>query len=156
MHMNTEDIVAIHQLMSLYGHYMDQTSSKRYRAIGRPLEFGDVFIEDIEFRYADIVLKGRMEFERMAPTRAYADLPDDTQGETLAHYVTNIYVYEEGGQARVHAKWFVPYRPHGGVGTGDYHNVVVKTAAGWRIASIDARVRSFPGEQLAKPKLDAR
>jgi hypothetical protein len=154
--MNTEDIIAIHQLMSLYGHYMDQTSSKRYRAIGRPLKFSDVFVDDIEFRYADLALKGRNEFERMAPTRTDANLPDEPQGETLAHCVTNVYVYEEGGKTRVHAKWFVPYRPRGGIGTGDYHKVVIRTAEGWRIASVDARVRSFPGEQLAKPKLDAR
>jgi len=63
----------------------------------------------------------------------------------LAHYLTNVYVYEEAGEIRVHAKWFVPDRVTAGIATGDYHNVVARTPAGWRIASVDVRVRSFPG-----------
>jgi hypothetical protein len=149
--MNTEDIVAIQQLMTLYGHYMDQNRSKRYRSIGRRLRFSDLFVDEIEFRFGDMVLRGRKEFETMAKEREDADLPDDDTAPIVAHYVTNVYVYEADGQTRVHAKWFVPQHPHGGVGTGDYHKVVVKTPDGWRIASVDARVRSFPSERPATP-----
>jgi hypothetical protein len=149
--MNTEDIVSIQQLMSLYGHYMDQNKSKRYRAIGRRLNFNDLFVDEIEFRFGDMVLRGKAEFERMSMDREDADLPDEDMGPIVAHYVTNVYVYEADGQTRVHAKWFAPHNPHGGVGTGDYHTVVVKTAEGWRIALVDARGRSFPAAPPPSP-----
>jgi hypothetical protein len=137
--MNIEDEVAIHQLMSLYGHFMDQAQSAAYLAIGRPVDFSEVFLDNVHFRFGDQELNGRAGIEAML------DYGGDGEEVAVAHCVTNVYVYEADGQTRVHAKWFVPDRATGGLATGDYHNVVERTSAGWRIASVDARVRSFPG-----------
>jgi hypothetical protein len=52
--MNTDDVVQIHQLMSLYSHYADQRQSAAYRAIGRPLDFADVFVDDVRFQFRGI------------------------------------------------------------------------------------------------------
>ena len=55
-----------------------------------------------------------------------------------AHHVTNIVVSEEDGEVRVHSKFLAPYTrpshdPRRWYG-GDYHDVVVRTPAGWRFA----------------------
>jgi len=137
--MDIDDTVAIHQLMSLYGHFMDQAQSAGYRAIGRSIDFAEVFTEDVRFRFDDQAITGRAAMEAML------DYGPDGDELAVAHCVTNVYVYEADGRTRVHAKWFVPDRATGGVATGDYHNIVERTAAGWRITDIDARVRSYPG-----------
>jgi hypothetical protein len=125
--MDPQDIVAIHQLMSLYGHYMDQAQSDLYLAIGRKIEFEEVFTADIEFRFGAQSLSGKSGIEAMLNRG-----PDGEEG-AVAHGVTNVFVYQADGETRVHAKWFVPDRTTGA------------TPAGWRLASVDARVRSFPG-----------
>jgi hypothetical protein len=150
--MNRDDIADIHQLMSLYGHYMDMGQSKQYRSIGRHIEFEDVFVDSIAFTYMDTALRGRAQFEKMTPPRV-APTQESETGPIVAHCVTNVFVYQDGDTTRVHAKFFVPLRPAGVIGTGDYHNVVVKTSRGWRISEVDARVRSFPNDEIARPSL---
>lgn len=135
--MNADDIVAINQIMSLYGHYMDQRSDSG-RTVGRAVDFGEVFTEDLVFTFAGQTLKGRDAIENM--TR---NMPEE---ETLArsHHVTNVYVYEDRGETLVHAKWLMPDPPSGGMAAGDYHIKAVRMSSGWRIRAVDARVRHFP------------
>lgn len=136
--MNTDDIVAITQVMSLYGHFLDQAQSDRYREIGRPVAYEEVFVEDVAFRFAGHAISGRKGIMTMIERPGE---PEHVPG----HQVTNVYVYEQDGEVRVHAKWFIIDLASGQVFNGDYHNVMRRTPAGWRIASVDARPRHFPG-----------
>jgi hypothetical protein len=141
---NSDDVIAIHQLMALYGHFLDQAQGPNYLAIGRAIGVDEVFTEDVVFEFAGARLDGR---------EAIVQMERDAAETVPGHHVTNVYVYEADGEVRVHAKWFLADIGTGVVRTGDYHNVVVRTPEGWRIRHVDARVRFFPGAEPAIPGL---
>jgi hypothetical protein len=48
------------------------------------------------------------------------------------HHTSNVYVYKVEGEFRAHSKFFGPDEK-GRMGSGDYHDVLDRTAVGWRI-----------------------
>ena len=60
---------------------------------------------------------------------------------TPAHMTTNVYVYEDGDTVRVKSKWQAAYWDREGMRLGDYDDVVVRTADGWRIRERVVTVR---------------
>jgi hypothetical protein len=129
--MTTDDVVAIHQLLGLYGHVVDGDDLSRLATVFT----GDAVFDATE---ADA---GRIEgldairtfFERGKPPHP------------PAHHSTNFYVYEEDGEARAQSKWTTIDRVSGGTRSGDYHDVLVKSADGWRIRSRYVTVRWYVG-----------
>lgn len=89
-------------------------------------ELTDVFTEDGMFdasRSGYQVVRGTAALRRHMET---ADHPN-------AHHVTNSVITEIGSDSvRVHSK-VVTVRRGGAATTGDYYDVVVRTAAGWRL-----------------------
>ena len=117
------DILAIHQLLALYGHLLDDEEYHR---------LGEVFAEN-----AVLAFEGR----DRAPIRTVAEIAKffaEAKGSS-AHHTSNIVITEHGNEVRVRSKFFVPYtRPdhdvhrwYGGV----YHDAVVNKPEGWRISS---------------------
>jgi 3-phenylpropionate/cinnamic acid dioxygenase small subunit len=121
------DIILIHQLLGRYGHTID---ARDWDA------FADLFLPDAVLDYTAVrapkVCHGIDEIlEYFRP----ANHPP-------AHHVMNIVVDETAdpsGRVPVHSKFFVPFTRAANVPTrfygGDYHDVVVRTPAGWRFAS---------------------
>jgi hypothetical protein len=134
--MDDSDVIAINQLMALYGHFLDQAQSDAYLAIGRRIDVDEVFTDDVIFEFAGSRLDGR---------QAIVDMAKHSNEGVRGHNVSNVYVYESDGEVRVHAKWLFAAPESGVMRTRDYHNVVVRTDDGWRIRHVDARVRFFPG-----------
>ena len=117
--MDSHDLVAIHQLVSSYGHAVDGSDS---------VTLAEVFSEDAVFDTGPTgsgVHVGigaiRELFNRQSPPHP------------AAHHVTNIFVYEEDGDVRVHSKFLTIDRASGALRSGDYLDLVVLTSAGWRI-----------------------
>ena len=120
MAVTSEDRIAIQELLSLYGHLIDQ---RRWD------EMAEVFTDDIVF---DATSFGH------GVTTSYQDLIDhwksDDSMHPLAHHVTNVVVSEDReGTVRVMSKAIGVGRK-GRVGSATYDDVVVKTPRGWRLA----------------------
>jgi hypothetical protein len=139
--MNTDDIVAIQQLIVLYDHFFDQIGSAN-RKIGRAFLVSDVMTDDCVFEYGGTRLVGSAAIE------AAHVLPE---GVVASHGTTNIFVYEQDGETRVHAKFVMPDQQNGGMQTGDLHFVVIKTPAGWRISKKSSALR-FRASAMAPAK----
>ncbi|HQV59059.1 MAG TPA: nuclear transport factor 2 family protein, partial [Ilumatobacteraceae bacterium] len=126
--MDSGDIIEIHQLLGRYGHALDAADWER---------FAELFIADAVIDYT--AARAPEVYRGIQTALVYfrgANHPS-------AHHVTNIVVTPvDRDRGRVQSKWFVPYtRPsHSPVrwAGGDYHDVVVRTADGWRI-----KVRDF-------------
>ena len=121
--MHAVDIIQIHQLLGLYGHYLDDAQWDR---------FGELFTPDATIDYTAVgasdVFRGLDEIVGFFRT---ANHPS-------AHHVTNIVVIDGGDDVHVHSKFLVPYtrqthQPKRWYG-GDYDDIVVDTPAGWRFA----------------------
>lgn len=119
---DTADRLAIHELLADYGNLIDErqfsrthelfTADARYVLVG----FGTA-IDGVVVGYA-----------------AIADFWRDPAQHPLAHHVTNVRVTEDGdGTVRVHSK-IIGVGNKGRVGSATYHDVVVKTPAGWRMS----------------------
>jgi hypothetical protein len=120
------DIILIHQLVSRYGHTLD----------GRDWEaFTALFVPEATIDYrgstGTVVRTGRDD--------VVAWFKEGEHSHPPAHHVTNVIVDESAdptGPVPVDSKFFAPYsrdthvpkRLYG----GDYHDVVIKTPAGWR------------------------
>lgn len=121
--MDGTDLIEIHQLLAQYGHCLD---ARDWQALG------DLFVDDAVLDYtpmrAPAVLNGVAEIIGW-----FSEVTHPS-----AHHVTNIVAVERDGEVHVHSKWIVPYtravhQPKRWAG-GDYHDIVTKTAAGWRFA----------------------
>ncbi len=142
MNLSTEDRLAIHELLALYGHLIDQ---RRWD------ELDQVFTEDIVF---DATSFGR------PVTTSLGDLAREWAGNLaahpLAHHATNIMVSQDAdGTVRVLSKVLGVGR-NGRVGSGTYQDVVVRTPGGWRLAQRVATLRrpkepSPPTETSSEP-----
>lgn len=120
------DIVMIHQLLGRYGHTVD---ARDWDA------FAGLFVEDAAIDYRSS--SGQVERSgRDAIVEWFRGV-----AHPAAHHVTNIVVDEQpdaDGRVHVHSKFFAPYtrsehvpkRVYG----GEYHDLVVRTAEGWRFA----------------------
>lgn len=120
------DIIMIHQLLGRYGHAIDHRDWAAFEAL---------FVAEASIDYrggtSTVVRHGRQ-----AIVEWFQEVGDN---HPPAHHVTNIVVDEAAdpaGPVSVHSKFFAPYtrdvhvpkRLYG----GDYHDVVIKTPAGWR------------------------
>jgi 3-phenylpropionate/cinnamic acid dioxygenase small subunit len=116
-------VIEIHQLLGHYGHVVDAAAWDR---------FDELFTADAVLDYTAVraprVLHG---VEEIREYFRDANHPS-------AHHVTNVVVTEADGVVRVKSKFFAPYtrpshEPKRWYG-GDYDDVVVPTADGWRFS----------------------
>jgi len=114
--LETHDLVAIQQLMAHYGHLVDAKEWPR---------LAEVFADDGSF---DVTAYQAGRHDGLpAVIRFFARAT-----HPLAHHSTNLYVYEEAGETRASSKYAVPSEG-GRMYGGDYRDVLVRTANGWRI-----------------------
>ena len=140
--MDAGDIIEIHQLLGLYGHVVDAAAWDR---------FDELFAADAVLDYTGV--RAPRVYHGVEEIREYfrdANHPS-------AHHVTNIVVLEVDGEVHVRSKFFAPYTrsthvPWRWYG-GDYDDVVVRTAAGWRFGRrmCTSRWQYTPGEQDELP-----
>jgi hypothetical protein len=122
--LDATDIIEVHQLLGLYGHVVDAARWDR---------FEELFTPDAVLDYTAV--RAPQVFRGVDEIRSYfagANHPS-------AHHVTNVFVWDEGGEVRVHSKFLAPFTrethsPRRWYG-GDYEDVVVPTADGWRFRS---------------------
>jgi hypothetical protein len=117
--MDVRDIIEIYQLMGTYGHAVDFPDQSML-----PL----VFTEDASI---DARPCGQEVYKGRATIAAWFALGKPPHPP--AHHMTNPVVREEGGEVRVKSKWFFVRARDGTMVTGDYDDIVVRTAEGWRI-----------------------
>lgn len=122
------DIALIHQLLAMYGHTIDQ---RRWD------EFAELFTDDATIDYRG----GRGDVERSGREAVVAWFVELEDSHPPAHHVTNILVDVHAppdGPVDVHSKFFAPFTRDGHVPRrlygGDYHDVVVRTADGWKFS----------------------
>jgi len=120
MTLTTEDRMAIHELIALHGHLMDEGQFDRLDEL-----FTKDFVYDVE-ALGFGSLKGSD-----ALTEASLALGD---GNPLGHHVTNVVIVEAwGDSAKVRSKG-IGIRTDGTSDTVVYEDVVERTSDGWRIA----------------------
>jgi len=120
MSLSHQDIVEIQQVQALYGHAVDSPDQRLLPRVftkdavfdGRPCGGNDLY-EGIEAICAWFAL-GKPPHPKV-------------------HHLMNCWVYEEGGQVRVKAKWIVRNPKDGVIFLGDYDDVMEHTPEGWRI-----------------------
>ena len=121
------DILAIHQLLALYGHIIDEREWQRVAE----LFTANAVYDMSEFGLGVVHGAGAI---RQLWSRSDATHP-------LAHHATNIVVSEDSdGIVRVISKG-LGVGPNGRVGSVVYHDVVERTPAGWRFAARKGRLR---------------
>jgi SnoaL-like protein len=127
MTLDMADRLAIHELLGLYGHLIDQ---RRWD------ELDLVFTPDVVYDATDFDQEVTNSLDELR-----THWTNDLRIHPLAHHATNIVVTEDDdGTVRVLSKGIgVGYR--GRVGSVTYHDVVVLTAAGWRLSYRRAELR---------------
>lgn len=117
------DRLALHELLHLYGHLVDD---RAWEALDQ------VFTPDVAYDARDF---------GMPITRSLAELVTEWTSEEglrrhpLAHHTTNIVVLEDpDGTVRVRSKG-IGVGAGGRVGSVVYDDVAVRTDAGWRLTS---------------------
>jgi hypothetical protein len=127
---DASDRLAIHELMSLYGHLIDQR---------RWADLDQVFTDDVVFEGVEETTRGLR--EKVAVWTS----PEAITRHPLAHHATNVVVTEgSDGVIRVISKG-IGVRESGPPGSVVYEDVVTKTAAGWRISQRKATRRAGEG-----------
>ena len=128
--LDTADVLAIHTLVALYGHIIDERQWSR---------LDELFTADVTYEAGDFDL----------PTvHSLADLralwTDPSARHPLAHHATNVVVSEDAdGTVRVLSKGIgVGYG--GRVGSVVYRDEIRLTPAGWRIAARSVTLRRPP------------
>lgn len=129
--LSTADELAIHALMSLYGHVIDERDWSR---------MPDLFTDDVIYDMTDFNLG------RLQGIAAVRQLWIDQEGQhPLAHHATNVIVTAESvNTARVVSKGIGIGRG-GRVGSVVYRDTVRRSATGWRIAERVGQLRRPPG-----------
>ena len=122
--MTPEDTTAIHELMADYGHVVDDHDWDRAH---------EVFVEDFVF---DMSAAGRPDLHGIA------DIVANFKGRNMyAHLTVGTTLLEgDDGVVRGHSK-FIGFPNEGPPVTGDYHDEIVRTAAGWRLRRRRAEIR---------------
>lgn len=124
--LRTEDIIAIHQLLALYGHAADSQDEDL---------LCDVFTEDAVFESG----RTNRRFVGLAEIRAW--FAEGRPPHAPAHQTTNVFVYMRDDIVRVKSKYLAISNVTGLPYTGDYDDVVVNTVKGWRIQHRTASLR---------------
>ncbi len=124
--MDIADRLALHELAALYGDTID---ARDWPGLAR------VFTEDVV--YSSPAMPGRdlVGLEAVRKFMGRARHP-------LAHHITNIRVEDTDAGPILHSRVLLP-GDDGSVSSGEYHDRVVRTPDGWRVAhrSFSARVR---------------
>lgn len=120
MHLSADDRLSIHELLSLHGHLADDR-----RAQDLHLLLTDDAAYDVT-AFGLGVVRGLD-----ALVELFAQRPGN---QPIGHHVTNVIVSErDDGTVAVRSKG-LSVMADGGAGTVTYEDVVVRTAAGWRIS----------------------
>lgn len=115
-----EDKLAIHDLISLYGHVIDERQWERV---------SELFTAEARYDVSDFGAGVHVGAD--AIRRLWQDTPDAVH--PLTHHATNVLVKEESdGTVRVVSKG-IGVRHDGRTGSVVYRDVVVRGSAGWRI-----------------------
>lgn len=111
-----EDVLGIQHTLADYGHVVDEHEWDRAQ---------EVFAPDFVFDMSEYGLPN---------LNGIADIVANFKGRNMyTHHTTNITVTEDAdGTVRAHSK-FMGFPNAGGVVSGDYFDVMVRTEAGWRI-----------------------
>ena len=120
MALSIADITEIQQVQALYGHAVDWPDQSL---------LPKVFTKDAIF-------DGRKAGKGSYYEGLDAIMKWFGQGKPphpLVHNMMNVYVYEEGGEVRVRAKWLVRSIADKNIYMGDYEDVMERTPDGWRI-----------------------
>jgi len=130
MSLSTGDRLAIHELLALHGHLMDEGSFER---------LGELFSADVVYDLRDY---GGGEL------RGIAAIVDAAKalgaGNPLAHHVTNVVITAgDGDRAEVLSKG-LGVRADGGIGSVVYRDELRREAGGWRIARRQISPRREP------------
>ena len=121
------DRVAIHELLGLYGHVIDE---RRWD------DMELVFTDDVVFDSSDFGTGVSHSLDELR-----AKWSGDLTQHPLAHHATNIVISEDpDGTVRVLSNAIGVGRK-GRVGSAVYRDVVVRTDAGWRLRSRRAELR---------------
>jgi len=124
------DILAIHQLLAVYGHAVDDRDWDAFEALFLP----DAMYDTSSF--------GAPVFTTAAALRRDWEARD--ADHPLAHHTTNIVVTPDGkDRARVRSKGMGVGHKHR-VGSVTYEDVVVKVDGAWKFASRVAVLRRSP------------
>ena len=115
-----EDIVSIQQLIALYSHTVDMPDQSL---------FPQVFTDDAVF---DGRPCGSEVYSGRAAISAF--FAQGKPPHPLVHHMTNCWVRAEGDEVLVKSKFLYRHPQDGSICLGDYDDVVVRTADGWRIA----------------------
>ena len=122
-----EDVLAIHELLALYGHIIDEREWHRV---------GELFTADAVYDMRDF---GLPQVRGGQAIGALWGAPD--AAHPLAHHATNIVVREDpDGTVRVLSKG-LGVGPQGRVGSVVYRDVVTRTSQGWRFAARTGQLR---------------
>lgn len=136
--LTAEDVIAIHQLMSHYGHVADAGDRGLLRS---------VFTEDAVFDARPVEAGLHEGVDAIGDWFALGKPPHPP-----SHHTTNVYVYEEDGAVRARSKWLTINAKAGRPRSGDYDDVLVRTADGWRIQTRLATGRYLePGHFVPPP-----
>jgi 3-phenylpropionate/cinnamic acid dioxygenase small subunit len=114
-----EDKLAIHDLISLYGHIIDERQFTRTH---------ELFTEDAVYDVTDF------NAGRFVGWQQIAQMWRESEGKhPLAHHATNVYISEDAdGTVRVVSKG-IGVRPNLQAGSVTYRDIVVNTPQGWRV-----------------------
>ena len=123
------DRLALHELLHLYGHLVDD---RDWDALDQ------VFIADVVYDARDFDMPVTHSLDELV---AEWTSEHGMQRHPLAHHATNIVVSEhDDGTVRVRSKG-IGVGAGGRVGSVTYHDVAVRTAAGWRLAARTVTLR---------------
>jgi 3-phenylpropionate/cinnamic acid dioxygenase small subunit len=120
MALSAEDRLAVHELVSLHGHLMDNGEFDR---------MDELFCADVVY---DVSAFGLGELHGYGAIKKSSLMLGDAN--PVSHHVTNICVTEDpDGTVRVRSKG-IGVSASGSVGSVVYEDVVRRETAGWRIA----------------------
>lgn len=116
--MDLADRLELHELPGRYGDAIDDRDWDR---------LDQIFTDDAVFDLTDL---GEPRLEGLDAIKAYMDTE---ARHPRTHTMTNIYVDETDDGVMLHFR-ILALLPEGRVGTASYHDRVVKTPDGWRVA----------------------
>jgi 3-phenylpropionate/cinnamic acid dioxygenase small subunit len=132
MALTAHDIMAIHQLLALHGHLVDDRELHR---------LDELFTPDAVY---DVTAMGQGVVRGIEAFRALSESFADDARNPIGHHVTNIVVTEGAGSgATVRSKGIGVLRD-GRTGSVVYDDHVTRTPAGWRITA--RQVLPSPGQ----------
>jgi hypothetical protein len=129
MTISLEDRLAIHELVSLHGHVVDD---------GEFARLGEVFTVDVVYDLSPMggdVLEGLDAIEQ-----ASLRLGD---GNPVGHHVTNVIVSDSDDRVTARSK-AIGIRKDGSAGSLVYDDILERTEAGWRISRRSITLRRVP------------